>query len=117
MLAFFRRVFHAPPPQEQADQWAQWESWLAEQRKREAAQKKELEADRTRISIVVWSWSRDCVTEWRQIEPPKKVPREVRVWLAGLDVREIVTVASAGDTLTERHRMVHRRCRSSQSAQ
>jgi hypothetical protein len=101
MLAFFRRSFRdASVPEARADQWARWEAWLAEQRKREALQKKELEADRTRISIVVWSWSRDCVTEWRQIDPPKNVPRDVRVWLAGLTVREIVTMASAGDAVS-----------------
>ncbi|MDA9507092.1 hypothetical protein XI09_21165 [Bradyrhizobium sp. CCBAU 11386] len=104
MLAFFRRLlWEAPTPKVQIDQWARWEAWLAEQRKREAVQKKEREADRTRISIVVWSWSRDCVSEWRQLEPPKKVPREVRVWLAGLDVREIVTMARAGDAAVRQH--------------
>ncbi|MHC2842825.1 hypothetical protein [Bradyrhizobium diazoefficiens] len=104
MLAFFRRSFRdAPAPEARADQWARWEAWLAEQRKREALQKKELEADRTRISIVVWSWSRDCVTEWHQIDPPKNVPRDVRVWLAGLTVREIVTMASAGDASLRQH--------------
>lgn len=104
MLAFFRRFFHgAPAPQVQVDQWARWESWLAEQRKHEALQKKELEADRTRISIVVWSWSRDCVTEWRQLEPPKKVPRDVRVWLAGLTVLEIVAMERADDAAVRQH--------------
>lgn len=104
MLAFFSRFFgDAPEPEVRVDERARWESWLAEQRKHEAVQKKELEADRSRISIIVWSWSRDCVTEWQQIEPPRKVPCEVRAWLAGLTVREIVTMASAGDAAVRQH--------------
>lgn len=105
MLAFFRRLFRdTPAPQVQVvDQRVIWETWLAEKRKHQAIQKKELEADRSRISIVVWSWARDCVTEWRQLEPPKKVPRDVRVWLAGLTVLEIVAMERAGDAAVREH--------------
>jgi hypothetical protein len=101
----FDRLFKdapAPEPMTDIDRQARWEAWLAE-KKREAVQRAELEADRTRISIVVWSWSRDCVTYGEKRELPTKVPKGVRAWLDGLSVREIMALVEARDDLIKLH--------------
>jgi hypothetical protein len=104
MLQFFRRLFKgAPAPMTNTERQERWEAWLAEERKRAAVHKAELEADRTRISIIVWAWARDCVNYCEKQPVPTKVPKDVRAWLAGLSVREVMALTEARDDLIKLH--------------